>query len=113
MWKRSDEQFDRNEAVYCFTAVFAPVALETTIYHHWAYRPPNQAGSFTTTDRIPVHISGGRAQGYRGYTVKQRVDAGEWRVDVETEDERVIGRLTFDVSEAHADVQHEWETMMY
>ena len=51
------------------------------------------------TDRIPIVIAGGRDKGYRGYTVKQRVVPGDWRVDVETAEGRVIGRVSFQVEE--------------
>lgn len=30
-------------------------------------------------------LNGGRLQGYRGYTYKQNLQSGEWRVVVETE----------------------------
>ena len=98
-WKRSDDPFRGEDPVYCFTAVFAPVALRTTIYHHWQYRPVGgkKARPFLTADRIPLTISGGREAGYRAYTVKQSLKPGDWRVDVETEDGRVIGRVNFRV----------------
>ncbi|MFZ1503187.1 MAG: DUF2914 domain-containing protein, partial [Nitrospira sp.] len=48
---------------------------------------------FTHADRIALKISGGREGGYRAYTFKQGLDPGDWRVDVETEDGRVIGRV--------------------
>ena len=48
---------------------------------------------------IPIAIAGGRDKGYRGYTFKQRVMPGEWRVDVETAEGRVIGRVSFRVEE--------------
>ena len=98
--KRSDDRFHGQGPAYCFTAVFAPVDLKTRIYHRWQYRPSRNtraAGTFATTDRIPIAISGGREAGYRGYTVKQQVIPGDWRVDVETEDGRVIGRVGFAV----------------
>lgn len=97
--KRSDDTFRGEGPIYCFTAVFAPVDLKTTIYHRWQYRPNGSRAKreFSTTDRIPITISGGREEGYRGYTVKQRVVPGEWRVDVETEEGRIIGRITFKV----------------
>jgi hypothetical protein len=44
-------------------------------------------------------IAGGREAGYRGYTTKSKLDPGEWRVDVETKDGRVIGRIGFHVEE--------------
>jgi MFS family permease len=81
-WKRSDTTFPADEPIYCFTAVFAPVDLNTTIYHHWYYRP-NDSRPFTHADKIPLKISGGREGGYRAYSFKQGLDPGDWRVDVE------------------------------
>jgi hypothetical protein len=93
VWTRSDTIFPAGEPVYCFTAVFAPVALKTTVYHHWYVRQ-NSEKPFAHADRIPLRISGGRDGGFRAYTFKQRLDPGDWRVDVETEDGRVIGRVS-------------------
>lgn len=114
--KRSDDPFHGEGPAYCFTAVFAPVDLKTTIYHRWQYRMvrPGQSagkGEFSTTDRIPIRISGGREGGYRGYTIKQHVPQGEWRVDVETEDGRVIGRVRFRVEGAAGEV--DFQTVSY
>ena len=95
-WKHSDDPFPADEPVYCFTAVFAPVRLETTIYHHW-YSRSDKSAQFSTADRIPIRIQGGREGGYRAYTFKQGLSAGDWRVDVETEDGRVLGRVRFTV----------------
>ena len=104
-WKRSDDPFHGAGPASCFTAVFAPVALQTTVLHHWQYRPAGRPGAaFQTTDRIPLAIAGGREEGYRGYTTKSKLDPGEWRVDVETKDGRVIGRIGFEVVEAEGDV---------
>jgi hypothetical protein len=91
--KRSDTDFPAGEPVYCFTAVFAPVNLDTTVYHHWYHRA-GRGRPYAHADRIPIGISGGREGGYRAYSLKQRLDPGEWRVDVETEDGRVLGRVT-------------------
>jgi hypothetical protein len=101
IWKRSDDTFPANEPIYCFTAVFAPVALNTTVYHHWYFRP-NDNTPFTHADKIPLKISGGREGGYRAYTFKQRLDPGDWRVDVEAEDGRIIGRVSVKVEDQGA-----------
>jgi hypothetical protein len=98
VWKRSQNPFPADEPIYCFTAVFAPVDLNTTIYHHWYFRP-NDGKPFTHADKIPIKIAGGREGGYRTYTFKQRLDPGDWRVDVETEDGRIIGRVSVVVAE--------------
>src|SRR5690606_9957513 len=79
LFKRSERRYRGEGPLYCFTAVFAPVALNTTVYHHWQYRAASARGrGFATSDRIPITISGGREAGYRGYTVKSRVIPGDW-----------------------------------
>ena len=98
--KESDDILRGEGPAYCFVSVFAPVSLETTIYHHWQYRTSSKTKSgeerpFHTTDRIPIKISGGREAGYRSYTVKQHVNPGEWQVTIETEDGRLIGKTSF------------------
>jgi hypothetical protein len=98
VWKRSENPFPADEPIYCFTAVFAPVALDTTVYHHWYFRS-NSSKSFTHADKIPIKISGGREGGYRAYSFKQRLDPGDWRVDVETEDGRIVGRVSVRVEQ--------------
>ncbi|WP_455379628.1 DUF2914 domain-containing protein [Petrachloros mirabilis] len=97
-WKRSNSTYPANEPIYCFTAVFAPVTLKTTIYHHWYFRR-DSSRPYTHADKIPLQIAGGREGGYRAYTFKQRLDPGDWRVDVEAEDGRVIGRVSVTVEE--------------
>lgn len=111
VWKRSENPFPANEPIYCFTAIFAPVALDTTVYHHWYFRP-NSSKPFTHADKIPIKISGGREGGYRAYTFKQRLDPGDWRVDVETEDGRTVGRVSVRVEE-QSEGQRAMKTVMY
>jgi hypothetical protein len=111
VWKRSDSSYPANEPVYCFTAVFAPVALKTTVYHHWSFRR-DSTKPFTHADKIPLQISGGREGGYRAYTFKQRLDPGDWRVDVEAEDGRIIGRVSVTVEE-RGEMQPHLTTLAY
>ena len=98
-WKRSDDPFHGLEGANCFTAIFAPIDLHAQIYHHWQHRQgeAGRAGRFVTTDRIRLAIVGGRKGGYRAFTVKQSVAPGDWRVDVETAEGRIIGRVSFRV----------------
>ena len=97
-WVDSDAPFRyaEGDTVYCFAAVFAPTRLRTKIYHHWrVYDDAERA--WVSTDRIGYAVEGGRGQGYRGYTFKRHVRPGTWRVDVETEAGRIIGRIRFDI----------------
>ena len=95
MWKVSDNVIPADDPVYCFTAVFAPVALKTTIYHHWYYRP--DAGQpFTDADRIPLKISVGEGRLPRPPSKRDSIRAiggSMWK----PEDGRVIGRVAVKV----------------
>jgi hypothetical protein len=111
VWKRSDDRVGPDMPVYAFSSVFAPVTLQTTIYHHWEWRPSTESAEFISTDRIPISITGGRENGYRMYTIKQRLPPGEWRVNVETDDGRLIGRIAFTV-EADYSPSHAFTTLV-
>ena len=111
VWQRANTTVAADEPIYCFTAVFAPVTLKTTVYHHWYYRS-DKSKPFSHADKIPLKIAGGREGGYRAYTFKQGLDAGDWRVDVETEDGRVIGRVPVHV-EKRDDAPRSLTTIVY
>jgi hypothetical protein len=112
LWKRSDDRFHGDGPAFCFTAVFAPVDLKTTIYHHWYHRPSGGA-RLSTTDRIGLAISGGREGGYRGYSIKSKLAPGDWRVDVETDDGRVLGHIDFSVEPAAGSAPPALDTITY
>ncbi len=97
-WKTADDRFffAPQDTVFCFASVFAPTALKTKVYHHWQRYSPGK-GEWQSIERISYPIYGGRDGGYRGYTYKRHVQPGEWRVDVETADRRVLGRIDFTI----------------
>lgn len=82
--------------VYVYTAIFAPTKFATRVAHHW-YQYDTSARTWRSIDRIVYPISGGRDDGYRGFTQRTNVYPGKWRVDVETERRQVIGRITFEI----------------
>jgi Protein of unknown function (DUF2914) len=98
VWRSSSTVFHRSgsERVYCFTSVFVPNGIRTTITHRWLLYDA-KAGQWRTTSVIPFTISGGRSGGYRGLTYKQNVVPGEWRVIAEAESGARIGIVDFDV----------------
>jgi hypothetical protein len=100
-WKKSEEVFylRPGDRAYCFTAVFAPAELRTTLFHQWQ-RYDEKKGEWVQTDRMSYPVSGGREGGYRGFTYKQALSPGEWRVDVENPEGQLLGRLAFRVEEA-------------
>jgi hypothetical protein len=87
-----------NEALYCFSAVFAPTDLRTNIAHVWERKDPEKGWVRDTPIAFPVF--GGREGGYRGYTIRKNPEAGRWRCSVETERGQVIGRVDFSVVDA-------------
>ncbi|MFQ5640290.1 MAG: DUF2914 domain-containing protein [bacterium] len=101
-WYRFYRKYDnpfryvQGDTVTCFTAVFAPTKLTKKIYHHWQQFFPNR-DEWLTTDRLGYEITGYRDGGYRGYTRKLHVSPGKWRVDVETEEGVLLGRIKFEI----------------
>lgn len=105
-------QYAAGDTVHCFAAVFAPTALETKVYHHWQYYDETQ-DTWVDTDQIGYSVVGGRRNGYRGVTFKRHVHPGEWRVSVETADQRPIGRIHFDVVPADTTQDRRYTTRLY
>ncbi|OQW70765.1 MAG: hypothetical protein CTY27_02800 [Methylotenera sp.] len=86
----------KGEKVYCISSVFAPSNLETRLYHRWQMHDKKQG--WVTMSRIGFALTGGRNKGYRGYTYKQNVAFGLWRVKVETENGRTISVHEFTIN---------------
>lgn len=84
--------------VYFYSAVFTPANLSGTIVHEWQMK--DRAGDWVSVSRIPFQVVGGREGGYRGYTYKESVDEGLWRVVVALGDGRVIGRVPFRIKKS-------------
>ncbi len=76
------------ERLYCVSSVFAPAGLNTRLYHRWQYRDPQQG--WQSMERMGFGLEGGRDGGFRGYTYKQNVQPGVWRISVETEYGRTV-----------------------
>ncbi len=113
-WQNDADPFPyaSSDTVYCFAAVFAPTALQTTVYHHWQYYDSKRE-AWVDTDRIGYDVVGGRRNGYRGVTFKRHVHPGEWRVTVETVDRRPIGRIRFEVVPADTSSNRTYKTRRY
>lgn len=91
------------DRLYAFSAVFAPIKLATRITHRWQHYDMAKK-RWLTRSVYSFGIVGGRDGGYRGYSAKSKVEAGDWRVDIETDDKRMVGRLAFTVTPVAASV---------
>jgi hypothetical protein len=85
-----------SKPVYVFSSVFAPVDLNANLKHVWQHYDPKQK-KWIVESTVSIPIIGGRVNGYRIYSLKSDLDAGEWRVDVETARGQIIGRVKFNV----------------
>ena len=84
------------DSLSAYSSVFAPTTLSTVIVHRWQWYDP-VGDIWTTRAAIAYPIQGGRDGGYRGYSSMPMLDAGQWRVSIETADGRRIVTLPFTV----------------
>ena len=82
--------------IYAYGAVFAPIRFSTSVVHHWE-RYDAEAREWVEEGHITFPISGGRVEGFRGYSLKDNPEPGKWRVSVETLQGQTIGRIGFTV----------------
>jgi hypothetical protein len=98
-WRKTESEIHlaAGERIYCVSAIFAPTGLSTRLVHHWQYH--DEKAGWQTRSRIGFSLAGGRQGGYRGYSFKQNLTPGEWRIAVETEDGRTVATHRFDLSD--------------
>lgn len=96
-WRKTSNalQVLPGQRVYCFSSVFAPSGLKTRLYHRWQYH--DKKNGWQTRSHIGFTLSGGRYNGFRGYTYKTDLQAGDWKVSVETENEKTVTVQAFTV----------------
>jgi hypothetical protein len=92
IWESGDQTFyaRTGDVIYCFARLFSPTGFKDDLVVRWLYR--DQKG-WHPSDAIPMRITGGRKEGYRGVTFKSNYLPGKWRVQIETSDGRELGRI--------------------
>jgi len=81
---------------FVFSSVFTPIAIKTNLIHRWQ-QWDTHARAWETRSVITFPVSGGRDEGYRGFSEIPGIPEGEWRVSVETPDGALIGQISFTV----------------
>ncbi|WP_299668002.1 DUF2914 domain-containing protein [uncultured Polaribacter sp.] len=106
-WRDHKINFNRNsnQPVYVFTSIFAPTDLTKKIYHLWKWYDPNTE-EWQNLDKIGFNIVGGRDEGYRGYSYKNNVIDGEWKVEVITDEDLVLGVVDFNIKTSNSTKKH-------
>lgn len=82
------------DKIYIFTSIFAPTDLNKKVYHLWKRYNP-KTDTWDVTDKIGFTVVGGRNRGFRGFSYKNNIAEGEWKVEVVTEEGLIIGVLDF------------------
>jgi hypothetical protein len=98
-WKRSDNtlHYGGGERAYCFSSVFAPARISTPIYHRWE-KYDEESGKWITNSLVSFLLTGGRPEGFRGFSEKVSLQEGRWRCSVETQNGVLVGRRAFEVA---------------
>jgi hypothetical protein len=111
-WRRDSRPFERRDGdrLHYFARVFAPAGFEHRVIIRWDVYDARR-GEWQTTDRIPLAVVGGRAEGFRGTAVKANFADGRWRVTAETEDGRAIATMTFLVEADRRGGERHWRTL--
>lgn len=85
--------------LYAYSAVFAPTDFGAVVVHSWQ-KYDEKLEEWTDAGRIKFGIVGGRDGGYRGHSFKNTITPGFWRVNIETADGQLIGRIRLKVETA-------------
>jgi hypothetical protein len=112
IWRRDSRPFRRRtgDRVYYFARVFAPSGFRHRVMIRWEVFNAAR-NTWMTTDRVPLNVLGGRAEGFRGFAAKSNFTPGSWRVTAETEDGRAIATLSFDVEDDAGTSERRWKTL--
>ena len=92
-WETGDQTFKYRpgDRIYCFFSVFSPGGFRDSVKIRWLHKDDKRGWQYA--DAVPVNISGGREEGYRGFAYKANYQPGPWQIRIETRDEREIGRI--------------------
>ncbi|MEO8165293.1 MAG: DUF2914 domain-containing protein [Betaproteobacteria bacterium] len=95
IWHHGDQKFlaQPGDRVYVYFRIFSPTRFADQVLMRWYWK--DAGGKWRLQDSIAIAIVGGRQQGFRGYGVKANYQPGAWKLQVETTDEREIGRIYF------------------
>ncbi len=95
--KRSTSMYWREgEDIFAFTQVFAPTQLHTEIEHVWEYYDTDNR-RWVHNNTITIPITGGRKDGYRGFSKKTNFIYGTWRVKTQTNNGQTLGIKRFKI----------------
>ncbi|MCM0606181.1 MAG: DUF2914 domain-containing protein [Xanthomonadaceae bacterium] len=98
-WEHGDESFYARpgDTLIGYAQVFSPGRFKDKLQIRWTSK--NARGDWEPQDAIPLEVSGGREEGFRIAVVKKNYHPGNWRVQIETTDNREVGWLGYEIYE--------------
>lgn len=105
-WNNGDQNFTAapGDRVYIFTKIFAPGGFAGKVFIHWLKETND---GLKTSDKIPLNITGGRAEGFRGHAFKANYTEGDWVVKIETDEGLEIGRINLTIEKTQEEHDNE------
>jgi hypothetical protein len=85
-----------SEPAWVFASVFAPAHFSTEVVHVWEYFDTDNQ-EWIYKGRVPLTIQGGSKKGWAGFSYRENLEDGRWRVGVTTDRGQVIGYIYFRV----------------
>jgi hypothetical protein len=89
-------KFGETPPAYVLSAIFAPTSLRVGILHEWSIWDEKSL-SWTVKNQVRYELQGGRDGGYRGYSKKDSITPGRWRVRIMTDQGQKVGTIYFTV----------------
>lgn len=83
------ESLKDSNTIYFFSSIISPADVSATITHVWQ-KYDDVKKVWIEYSRISYDVSGGREEGYRGYSSITNLSQGKWRVRV-LADDRIVG----------------------
>jgi hypothetical protein len=95
-WRTYNHHVDYmpDDTIFAYTSIFAPTDLKKSVAHRWMWYNPNKH-DWKTSDIIGYKVTGGRGNGYRGFTYKTNLHPGRWKIEVITKDGLILGTMKF------------------
>lgn len=84
------------DRAYVYTSIYSPTDLNTDVIHDWQHYDDTQK-KWVSVSKVQFHVTGGRADGFRGYSYHTNIQSGKWRVYTETPRGQILGRYQFTV----------------
>ena len=86
----------KQDRIYFYNEIQAPTSLNAKVTHRWEYYNENNK-KWQLVSNNSYNISGGRENGYRGYTNISNIKRGEYKVTVIIDDNRTLSSKRFEV----------------